>query len=303
MARSSIAASVACIIVLAAPGTQQRRPDHSDRSPGGTRIPRGGHRLGILLLRPDAELHRATLLSPAQVARVSGSGRSLHDTLAGLATTIIAPFSGRLANRVKTAWSARQAAHRWVSASLWQLSAFCLIREASAFLVGTVIAGLGFGLFQTPNNRIQLLSAPKSRSGAAGAMQAPARLLGQTLGGIFHVAHLRDIAALRRAPICGRPVGWLRGSCQPGQPGRATNWRDNLERAVDEHLLARGRAFLRSWSDRSRRTPDLCRCSIPDNQPSSGRHPSSRRAGRRRSASETRQRQGASTVTRPKRAA
>jgi DHA2 family multidrug resistance protein-like MFS transporter len=53
-----------------------------------------------------------------------------------------------------------------------------------AFLVGTVIAGLGFGLFQTPNNRILLLSAPKARSGAAGAMQGTARLLGQTLGGI-----------------------------------------------------------------------------------------------------------------------
>ena len=56
--------------------------------------------------------------------------------------------------------------------------------RAIAFLVGTVIAGLGFGLFQTPNNRILLLSAPKARSGAAGAMQGTARLLGQTLGGI-----------------------------------------------------------------------------------------------------------------------
>ena len=53
-----------------------------------------------------------------------------------------------------------------------------------AFLTGTVIAGIGFALFQTPNNRILLLSAPKARSGAAGAMQGTARLVGQTLGAI-----------------------------------------------------------------------------------------------------------------------
>ncbi len=48
----------------------------------------------------------------------------------------------------------------------------------------TVIAGIGFGLFQTPNNRVLLLSAPKARSGAAGAMQGTARLTGQTFGAI-----------------------------------------------------------------------------------------------------------------------
>ena len=47
-----------------------------------------------------------------------------------------------------------------------------------------MIAGLGFGLFQTPNNRILLLSALKARCGAAGAMQGTARLTGQTFGAI-----------------------------------------------------------------------------------------------------------------------
>jgi DHA2 family multidrug resistance protein-like MFS transporter len=44
------------------------------------------------------------------------------------------------------------------------------------------LCGLGFGFFQTPNNRALLSSAPRARSGAAGAMLSTARLLGQTLG-------------------------------------------------------------------------------------------------------------------------
>ncbi|QPC95139.1 MFS transporter [Mesorhizobium sp. INR15] len=100
-----------------------------------------------------------------------------------IATIIIAPISGRLADRFKTAW---------LCAAGGGLLAIGLLiagltppdPRAIAFLIGTVIAGTGFGLFQTPNNRILLLSAPKARSGAAGAMQGTARLMGQTLGAI-----------------------------------------------------------------------------------------------------------------------
>jgi DHA2 family multidrug resistance protein-like MFS transporter len=46
----------------------------------------------------------------------------------------------------------------------------------------TAICGLGFGFFNTPNNRAILTSAPLSRSGGASGMQATSRLLGQTLG-------------------------------------------------------------------------------------------------------------------------
>ena len=44
------------------------------------------------------------------------------------------------------------------------------------------LAGLGFGLFQTPNNRTMIAAAPRERSGGAGGMLATARLLGQTAG-------------------------------------------------------------------------------------------------------------------------
>lgn len=55
------------------------------------------------------------------------------------------------------------------------------------------VCGCGFGFFQSPNNRAIVSSAPRERSGGAGAIQATARLLGQTIGAamvalVFHVA-------------------------------------------------------------------------------------------------------------------
>ena len=44
------------------------------------------------------------------------------------------------------------------------------------------LCGMGFGLFQTPNNVTIVSSAPTHRSGGASGMLGTARLLGQTLG-------------------------------------------------------------------------------------------------------------------------
>ena len=44
------------------------------------------------------------------------------------------------------------------------------------------VCGLGFGFFQSPNNRLLVSSAPRERSGAGSGMLATARLLGQTTG-------------------------------------------------------------------------------------------------------------------------
>jgi DHA2 family multidrug resistance protein-like MFS transporter len=45
-----------------------------------------------------------------------------------------------------------------------------------------LICGAGFGLFQSPNNRTILSSAPPARTGGASGMLGTARLTGQTLG-------------------------------------------------------------------------------------------------------------------------
>jgi MFS transporter, DHA2 family, multidrug resistance protein len=44
------------------------------------------------------------------------------------------------------------------------------------------VCGLGFGFFQSPNNRAMISAAPRHRSGGASGMLGTARLLGQTLG-------------------------------------------------------------------------------------------------------------------------
>lgn len=47
------------------------------------------------------------------------------------------------------------------------------------------LCGIGFGLFQSPNNHTILTAAPASRSGAAGGMLGTARLTGQVLGAVM----------------------------------------------------------------------------------------------------------------------
>lgn len=54
--------------------------------------------------------------------------------------------------------------------------------QASIVAWSLVLCGVGFGLFQSPNNHTIITSAPAHRSGAASGMLGTARLTGQTLG-------------------------------------------------------------------------------------------------------------------------
>ncbi len=70
------------------------------------------------------------------------------------------------------------------------------------------VCGMGFGFFQSPNNRAMVSSAPMHRSGAAGGMLATARLLGQTAGAVttavfFHLAgtHATTVALATAAGV------------------------------------------------------------------------------------------------------
>ncbi|NLH82864.1 MAG: MFS transporter [Phyllobacteriaceae bacterium] len=115
---------------------------------------------------------------------------AMSPALAGLymmpwpaAVTVVAPIAGWLSDRVETAWLC-SAGGGLLAVGLAIVGLSPPDPTGTTFLIGTIVAGIGFGLFQTPNNRILLLSAPKARSGAAGAMQGTARLVGQTLGAI-----------------------------------------------------------------------------------------------------------------------
>jgi DHA2 family multidrug resistance protein-like MFS transporter len=44
------------------------------------------------------------------------------------------------------------------------------------------LCGLGFGFFQSPNNKLIISSAPRERSGGASGIQSTGRLVGQSLG-------------------------------------------------------------------------------------------------------------------------
>ena len=65
------------------------------------------------------------------------------------------------------------------------------------------LAGFGFGLFQTPNNRTMIAATPRARSGGASGMLGTARLLGQTIGASL-VALL-----LARYPLRGMQLSLL----------------------------------------------------------------------------------------------
>lgn len=56
------------------------------------------------------------------------------------------------------------------------------------------VCGVGFGLFQSPNNRLMIASAPRDRAGAGSGMLSTSRLVGQTTGSalvslVFGITH------------------------------------------------------------------------------------------------------------------
>jgi len=98
-----------------------------------------------------------------------------------LSVALIAPFSGRLADRY--AVGVLSGSGLAVMAVGLGLLAALPSHPAMADIVWRMaICGVGFGFFNTPNNRAILTTAPRSRSGGASGMQATSRLLGQTIG-------------------------------------------------------------------------------------------------------------------------
>jgi DHA2 family multidrug resistance protein-like MFS transporter len=98
-----------------------------------------------------------------------------------LTTAVVAPLAGRLADRY--------AAGILGGLGLGVFALGLLLLALLPASPGTVdivwrmaICGAGFGLFQTPNNRAIIGSAPRERSGGASGMLGTARLMGQSVG-------------------------------------------------------------------------------------------------------------------------
>ncbi len=97
------------------------------------------------------------------------------------ATAILAPIIGRLADRFPAGPTG--------AAGLAVLSVgFILIARIDQMATPLDIAarlaicGIGFAVFQTPNNRLIMLSAPRDRSGAASGSLSLARQFGRAIG-------------------------------------------------------------------------------------------------------------------------
>jgi DHA2 family multidrug resistance protein-like MFS transporter len=93
----------------------------------------------------------------------------------------VAPLSGRLSDRYRA--DVVGAVGLAVFSAGLAVLAMLPAHAGNADVVWRVaLCGIGFGLFQTPNNRLMLTCAPKERSGAAGGLMAMARMIGMTMG-------------------------------------------------------------------------------------------------------------------------
>lgn len=98
-----------------------------------------------------------------------------------IGTAVMAPVAGRLADKHQVSVLCGIGAACTTLGLLWVV----LMPQGTDFIwVGAsmLLGGVGFGFFQSPNNRAMLLGAPRKRSGAAGGLQATTRVFGQGLG-------------------------------------------------------------------------------------------------------------------------
>lgn len=100
-----------------------------------------------------------------------------------LMTVLIAPIAGRLSDR----FAPEKLSSIGLVVLACGLASLSWLREMpSSFDIGwrLAICGLGFGLFQSPNNRVIMGNAPRARSGGASGLQSIGRLLGQSTGAV-----------------------------------------------------------------------------------------------------------------------
>ncbi|MGE0425802.1 MAG: MFS transporter [Reyranellaceae bacterium] len=71
----------------------------------------------------------------------------------------------------------------------------------------TALCGIGFALFQTPNNRLMVTNVPRERSGSAGGIMSTARLMGQTTGAAIVAMVFGLVGAPSMAPTVALFIG------------------------------------------------------------------------------------------------
>lgn len=117
---------------------------------------------------------------------------------------LLAPFSGRLSDRYPAALLST-AGLLVFTAGMVSYALLPAYPGALAILGCGAICGTGFGIFQAPNNRELMSSAPREKSGSAAAILAAMRVGGQTSGAAL-VAVIFAAAAAPLAAHAGAPV-------------------------------------------------------------------------------------------------
>jgi DHA2 family multidrug resistance protein-like MFS transporter len=97
-------------------------------------------------------------------------------------TALIAPFAGRLADRVSFPGKLSSLGLLVMAVGVALVATEPSDPGAADIVWRLAICGLGFGLFQSPNNKVIISSAPRERSGGASGLQSTGRLAGQSIG-------------------------------------------------------------------------------------------------------------------------
>jgi MFS transporter, DHA2 family, multidrug resistance protein len=120
----------------------------------------------------------------------------------------VAPFAGRLADRYP-AGILGGIGLSILAVGFALLAVLPAQPHAADIAWRMLVCGIGFGFFQSPNNRAIVSSAPPERSGSAGAVQGTSRLVGQTIG----AALVALILAATRHPQGPGVAIWLAAAC------------------------------------------------------------------------------------------
>ncbi len=112
---------------------------------------------------------------------------------------VVAPVAGTLVGRIHAGLLGGTGL-TLMAAGLFLLALLPASPSQGDIVWRLALCGMGFGLFQSPNNSILIASAPPERSGSASGMLATARLTGQTTGAalmalLFHLVPERSTHA------------------------------------------------------------------------------------------------------------
>jgi EmrB/QacA subfamily drug resistance transporter len=97
-----------------------------------------------------------------------------------ITVAVVAPFSGRMADRIGTRGLA-STGMAFLAVGLALIARLDATSSVLAIVLAQVVAALGSGLFQSPNNSAIMGAAPRERQGVAAGMLATGRVVGQTL--------------------------------------------------------------------------------------------------------------------------